>query len=123
MQPIRVTIRAADPATRREIESELDRLKGAEPEGAELLEDTGPRPAGLDPSATLILVALVGGIAGGAGKKLGETAMTWLIDKVKKLMKKRKTSVTIEVGKAEVTVDEHSKSEELAGKIIAALDT
>jgi hypothetical protein len=121
MQPIRVAIRASDPGTLAELERELAALRGQEPAGAELLDDPTPRPRSVDPLLATLAFALVTGMASGAGKKLGEALMTWLIDRIRAVVKRRKTSVTLTVAGVALTVDEHSDPDRLAAAIVDSL--
>lgn len=117
MQPIRVGIRATDPATLADIERELEALRGQEPTGAELIDDQSPRPKTVDPLLTTIVVALVAG----AGTRLGETVMTWLIERIRGIVKKRKANVTLTIAGVEVTVDEQTPPDQLATQFGRAL--
>ena len=122
MPPILVSIRATDPATLAEIERELDALRGQEPSGAELIDDPRPRPQVVDPLVTTLAIALIAGVASGAGKKLGEAVMTWLIDRIRGIVRKRKARVTLSVAGVDLTVDEQSDPSQLAAQIGPALD-
>lgn len=114
MQPIRVAIRAADRETQSELERELRALRGQEPAGAELLDDATPRPRGADPLLTTMLLGLGAGIAGGAGKALGEAVMKWLIERVKAIVTKRKSTAIVTVAGVELVVTETSDPAQLA---------
>ena len=117
MPPVPIAVRADDPATRAAIERELAALRGREPAGAELVEDTRPRPKVVDPLVVTMAIALATGVAGGAGKKIGELAITWLVERVRAIVRKRKTSVTMTVGGATFTVDEHTEPAEVAARL------
>jgi hypothetical protein len=110
MQPIRVGIRATDPATLADIERELEALRGQEPPGAELIDDPSPRPKGVDPLLATLAIALVTG----AGSKLGEVAMAWLIERIRRIVKNRQARVTLTVAGVELTVDEQTDANEAA---------
>jgi hypothetical protein len=120
MQPIRMSIRAADAATTAELRRELEALQGQEPAGAELLEDRTPRPQLADPLLTSALIALVGGIAGGAGKGLAETLMGWLLERIREVAKRRKTTVIVTLGETSLEIDERTRVSE-AATLAAAL--
>ena len=113
MQPIRVGIRATDPATLADIERELQALRGQEPAGAELIDDPTPRPKGVDPLLATLAIALITG----AGTKLGEVAMSWLIERVRRIVRDRKSRVTLTVAGVELTVDEQSDPSEMAAQV------
>jgi len=121
MQPIRVAIRAADRETQSELERELRALRGQEPAGTELLDDPAPRPRGADPLLTTMLIGLGAGLAGGAGKVLGEVVMKWLIERVKAIVAKRKSAAVVTVAGLEVTVTETSDPGQLAAQVSEAL--
>jgi len=113
MQPIRVGIRATDPATLADIEQELEALRGQEPPGAELIDDPTPRPKGVDPLLATLAIALVTG----AGTKLGEVVMSWLIERVRRIVRDRKARVTLTVAGVELEVGEESDPTELAARV------
>lgn len=117
MQPIRVGIRATDPATLADIERELDALRGQEPPGAELIDDPSPRPKGVDPLLATLAIALVTG----AGTKLGEVVMAWLIERIRRIVKNRRARVTLTVAGVEFTVDEQTEPDQLAAQFGRAL--
>ncbi len=117
MPPVPVSVRADDPATRSEISRELEALRGLEPAGAELVDDTRPRPRVVDPLVVTLAIALAAGVAGGAGKKIGELAITWLVERVRAIVQKRKTSVTMSVGGVSFTVDEHTVPADVAARV------
>lgn len=121
MQPIRVAIRASDPATRAEIERELAALRGQEPEGTELIDDPAPRPRTVDPLLATLAVALVAGFASGVGKRLGETLMTMLIERIRTVVKKRRAKVTMTVAGIQLSIDERSDPAELAARLVTSL--
>jgi len=121
IQQIRNAIRAGDPATIAELDTEIEALRGHEPAGAELIEDPTPRTTVAGDLLTTVLVALVSGVAVGAGKQVGETVITWLVDRVRALAKRRKTVVTLSVGDVSVTVDEHTTPAAAAAQLAAGL--
>jgi len=121
VQQIRIAIRAGDPATIVELDSELEALRGHEPAGAELIEDPTPRIRIAGDLLTTVLVALVSGVAVGAGKQVGETVITWLVERIRALTKRRKTVVTLSVGDVSVTVDEHTVPAKAAAQLAAGL--
>lgn len=121
MQPIRVAIRASDPATRAELERELAALRGQEPEGTELIDDPAPRPKTVDPLLATLAIALVAGFASGAGKRLGETLMTMLIERIRTVLKKRKAKATMTVAGIQLSIDERSDPAELAARLLTSL--
>ena len=121
MQPIRVAIRTTDPGTLAEIERELAGLRGQEPEGTELLDDPAPRPRTVDPLVATLAVALAAGIASGAGKRLGETLMTLLIERIRTVLKRRKAKATLTVAGVQLSVDEHSDPAQLAAQLVASV--
>src|SRR5260221_13986065 len=117
MPPVPVSVRADDPATRVEISRELEALRGLEPAGAERVEDTRPRPRVADPLVVTLAIALATGVAAGAGKKVGELAITWLVERVRAVVQKRKTRVTMSVGGVTFTVDEHTVPADVAARV------
>ena len=121
MQQIRIAIRAGDPATIVEVDNELEALRGHEPAGGELIEDPTPRIRIAGDLLTTVLVALVSGVAVGAGKQVGETVITWLVERIRALTKRRKTVVTLSVGDVSVTVDEHTVPAKAAAQLAAGL--
>ncbi|HEU5217697.1 MAG TPA: hypothetical protein VFU23_03515 [Gemmatimonadales bacterium] len=116
-----MSLHAADRATIAEIEQELEALRGQGPPGAELVDDPAPKPMVVDPLTTTVAIALVVGIAGGAGKILGEQAMHWLIDKIKSIVSRRKANVNLTVAGLEVNVDEHTDTRRLAAQVARAV--
>jgi hypothetical protein len=112
MQPIRVGIRATDPAALADIKRELEELRGQEPPGAELIDDPTPRPKGIDPLLVTMAIALVTG----AGTKLGEVAMTWLIERIRRIVRNRRARVTLTVAGVELTVDEQTDPKAVAAQ-------
>jgi hypothetical protein len=118
MQPMRIEIQAGDPATGAAVRRELEALRGQEPSGAELLDDPTPRTRGLDPLVATALVGLVAGIAGGAGQQIGVTVMTWLIERIRALAGKRKTSVLLIVDGVSQQVDANTRAEDAARKLL-----
>jgi len=120
MQTIRVAIRAADQETQAEVARELEALRGQEPSGAELIDDPAPRPRSLDPLLTTAAIALVVGVASGAGKKLGEVAMAWLIERIRGIAKKRQNKIIVSVSGVQLTVDEHTDPEQVAAQLAPA---
>ena len=123
MKPIRVSLRAEDATMLADITAELDELRGEEPEGVALLLDESPRTRALDPASAIVGLALVSGIASGAGNKLGEVVMTWLITRIRKIAKKKKTKVSVKVAGREVTVDESTEPETLGPELARAIET
>lgn len=122
MKPIRVSVRAEDAATLADITAELDALRGHEPEGVALLvDDSSPRTRAVDPQVAMVGLALVTGVAGGAGTKLGEAVMTWLITRIKRIVKRKKTKVAVKVAGVEFTVDEATDPEQLGPELSRAI--
>ena len=122
MKPIRVSVRADDAKVIADITAELEELRGQEPEGVALLLDESPRTRGLDPQVAVVGLALVSGVASGAGTKLGEVVMTWLIARIRKIARKKKAKVTLKVAGREVTVDEATNPESLGAELAGALE-
>jgi hypothetical protein len=120
MQPIRVAIRTSDPGTLAEIEREMKAMRGQEPAGAELLDDPSPRPRVADPLQATMLIALAAGLAGGAGKELGQALVKWLIERIRNIVKKRKASAIVTVAGVELSVDEDSDPDQLAAHFTAS---
>ena len=118
MQPIRIAIEAGDPATGAELRREIEALRGQEPSGAELLEDTTPRTRVADPLLTTAILGLVAGIAGGAGKQIGVTVMTWLIEQIRAVAGKRKTSLIVTVDGVSHQIDANTRAEDAARKLL-----
>lgn len=118
MPPIRIAIQAADPATAAELRRELEALRGHEPSGAELLEDTAPRTHVVDPLAATAIVGLVAGVAGGAGQHLGVVVMTWLVERIRVLAGKRKTSMVLIVDGVSQQIDANTRAEDAAKKLL-----
>ena len=117
MQPIRVAIRATDPTTLAEIERELATLRGQEPPGAELIDDPSPQPKVGDPLLATLAIALVAG----AGGKFGELVIEWLVERIRKIVSKRKAKVTLTVAGVQLTVDEQTKPDHLAAQFGKAM--
>ena len=117
MQSIRVAIRATDPTTLAEIERELADLRGQEPPGAELIDDPSPQPKVVDPLLTTAGIALLAG----AGGKLGEIVIEWLVERIRRIVAKRKAKVTLTVAGVQLTVDEQAKPEHLAAQFGKAM--
>jgi len=122
MKPIRISIRAEDAKMLAAITADLDELRGTEPEGAALLLDESPRTQAIDPQVAIVGLALVTGVASGAGGKLGEVVMTWLIAKIRKIAKKKKTKVSVKIAGREVTVDESTDPETLGPQLAEAIE-
>lgn len=99
----------------------MEALRGQEPPGATLIDDAGPRPKVVDPLVTTLAMVLVGGVAAGAGKRLGEMAITWLIERIRSVMKKRKASVIVTVAGVQFTVDEQTDPDQVAAQFGMAL--
>lgn len=76
----------------------------------------------MDPQLGVVALALVSGIASGAGKKLGEAAIVWLLGGIRKIATKRSSAVSVTVAGVEVVVDTESDPEKLVADIFAALD-
>lgn len=76
----------------------------------------------MDPQLAVVVLALVSGIASGAGKKLGEAAIAWLLGGIRKIATKRRSAVTVTVASVQVVVDAQSDPEELVAQVLAASD-
>ena len=122
MKPIRLSLRAEDASVMADVTAELDQLRGKEPEGVALLLDESPRTTAIDPAAVIVGIALVSGVASGAGHKLGEVVMTWLIARIRKIAKKKKAKVSLKVAGREVSVDESTDPEALGAELARALE-
>jgi hypothetical protein len=118
MHSIRIAIQAGDPATTAAVRRELEALRGREPSGAELLQDPAPRTQGFDPLVATAIVGLVAGIAGGAGQQIGVAVMTWLLERIRAVVKRQKTSVILTVGDVSERVDEHTRPQDAAAKLL-----
>jgi hypothetical protein len=118
MQAIRMTIQAGDSKTTAEVRRELAALRGQEPSGAELLDDSTSRTQVLDPLLATALVGLVAGIAGGAGQQIGVSVMTWLVERIRGVAKRQKTSVIVTIGDVSHRVDEHTRPGDAAAKLL-----
>jgi hypothetical protein len=121
MQPIRVAIRAADPETQSELRRELRALRGQEPPGTELLDDPSPTFRSTEALLTTMLFALAAGLSGGAGKALGEAMMKWLIERVKGIVTKKKSSAIVTVAGIDLAVHPDSDPAELAARFAEAM--
>ena len=118
MQPMRIEMQASDPATGAELRRELEALRGQEPAGAELLEDTRPRPQVIDPLVATAIVGVVAGIAGGMGKEIGARMVGWLIEAVRGVAQRRKTKIILSLGDVSLEVDEQTRAQDAAAKLL-----
>lgn len=118
MEPIRIAIQAGDPKTGAELRRELESLRGQEPSGAELLDDPAPRTQVVDPLAATAIVGLVAGLAGGAGQQLGMTMIAWLVERVRQVVARRKTSVILTIGDVSQEIDAHTRAQDVAAKLL-----
>ena len=77
-----------------------------------MIDDPSPQPKVGDPLLATAAIALVAG----AGGKLGEMVIEWLVARIRKIVSKRKAKVTLTVAGVQLTVDEQTKPDQVAAQ-------
>jgi hypothetical protein len=92
MDLISIEFRSSDRETADLMTDLVEELRGQEPDGTKLILPSSDELKAADPLVITFAIAFVSGLVGGAGKALGESAMRWLIAKVRERLSPNKTT-------------------------------
>lgn len=104
-----------------ELGDELAALRGQEPHGAELIDDPAPHPAMMAPLLTTVLISVVAGMGGAVGRKIAESAIALLVERVRAVAGRRKSALILSVGTVSLKIDEHTEPSRVAAELASGL--